>query len=285
VIFYKQERSCPLRKIFIAPLILISVVSCRNAASEQDKLAGYIHARGFCIIDAQTGKTIAQKNSSKPVPVASTTKMISALTARCLVKGNPIVKITKESALLKGSQAGLKEGERYYFNDLLTAMLVKSANDAATAVAVFSAGSKGSFVSEMNKWCAAHNLVNSKFADPAGLSSESVSSPDDLVIIAREFLSVKEFNDIASLNSYTLKSLEGRSIPMKSLNILHRVMPEEELSVKGKTGFTSRAKYCFAGKIMTKKGKWFIAVTGADNAWRELYMLTKYCDGELELPE
>lgn len=52
-------------------------------------------------------------------------------------------------------------------------------------------------------------------------------------------------------------------------------MPEDVLSLKGKTGFTNAAKYCFAGQAKTPNGKWFLAVTGAQSSWREVYMLVK----------
>lgn len=101
--------------------------------------------------------------------------------------------------------------------------------------------------------------------------------------ITKEFLAVPEFEQIASLNTYTLTSLKGRETKLMSLNTLRRVMPEDVLSIKGKTGFTKKAKYCFAGRAETPNGKWFISVTGADSSWREVYMLVKYCNGELEL--
>lgn len=258
--------------------------SCGTASTrEGERLAQYIRAKAYLVIDAETGKTVARKNPSAAAPVASTTKMVTALTARDLVERDPLVTITKEAASVGGARAGLRAGEQYRFSDLLTAMLVRSANDAATAVAIAAAGSRPAFVNAMNAWCLAHSLSRSSFADPAGLSSKSVSSPEELVSITREFLAVPEFEAAASLNGFTLKSAAGRSIPLKSLNTLRKVMPEDVLSLKGKTGFTSAAQYCFAGLAKTPNGKWFIAVTGAQSSWREIYMLVKYCDGELEL--
>ena len=273
-----------MKKLCAVPLIILSAVSCRAAVSDQEKLNAYIQARGFYAAEVSSGKVIAMKRSSSSVPVASTTKMVTALTARSLVKGNPVVTITRESAKLGGAKAGLADGERYYFNDLLCAMLVRSANDAASAVAVAASGSREAFVSEMNRWCREHKLTASHFADPSGLSPQSVSSPEELAFIAKEFLSSAEFDRIASLDEYTLRSASGRTIPLKSLNVLHRVMPEDEFSVRGKTGFIAKSKYCFAGKVVTKKGSWYVAVTGADNSWRQTYQLIKYCEGELELP-
>ena len=258
---------------------------CVCASSEQDRLAAYIKARGYCIIDLNSGRVVAAKNLHVQVPVASTTKMVTALAARTLVSGNPPVTVTKEAAAVGGARAGIKEGEIFAFNDLLSAMLVRSANDVASAVAVSSAGSRKKFVAEMNRWCIAHGLKKSSFADPAGLSAGSVSTPYELAMITKEFFNVPEFDSITKLDRYTLISSGGRSIQLKGLNVLHAVMPEDEFSVCGKTGFTAKAKYCFAGIVATKKGKWLITVTGADSTWRETYMLIKYCEGELELPE
>lgn len=271
-------------KQIIALAALLIAASCGSAStSEQHRLAQYIRASAYLVIDAETGKTVAQKNPEAAAPVASTTKMVTALTARDLVEGDPLVTITKEAALVGGARAGLRAGEQYRFSDLLTAMLVRSANDAAAAVAIAASGSRPTFVKAMNAWCRAHAFTRSSFADPAGLSPKSVSSPDELVRISREFLSVPEFEAAASLNGFTLKSAAGRVIPLKSLNTLRKVMPEDVLSLKGKTGFTSAAKYCFAGRAATPNGTWFIAVTGAQSSWREVYMLVKYCDGELDL--
>lgn len=271
-------------KYIIALAVLVLSASCgQTSPSQQDKLSRYIRANAYLVIDAETGKTIAQKNPSSAAPVASTTKMVTALVARDLVEGDPLVTITKEAASVGGARAGLRAGEQYRFSDLLTAMLVRSANDAATAVAIAASGSRPEFVKAMNAWCRAHSLSKSNFADPAGLSSKSASSPEELVLVTREFLSVPEFEAAASLNGFTISSAAGRKIPLKSLNTLRKVMPEDVLSLKGKTGFTSAAKYCFAGLAKTPNGRWFIAVTGAQSSWREVYMLVKFCDGELDL--
>ena len=271
-------------KFTTALTALLLFVSCGSAStSAQNKLSQYIRANAYLVIDAETGKTVAQKNPSSAAPVASTTKMVTALVARDLVEGDPLVTVTKEAASVGGARAGLRAGEQFRFSDLLTAMLVRSANDAATAVAIAAAGSRPAFVKAMNAWCRAHSLTNSSFADPAGLSPKSVSSPEELVRVTREFLSVPEFDAAASLNEFTLTSAAGRTIPLKSLNTLRKVMPEDVLSLKGKTGFTNAAKYCFAGQAKTPNGKWFLAVTGAQSSWREVYMLVKYCDGELDL--
>lgn len=264
-------------------LALLLAAACGSASPTQDALAHRIRANAYLVVDAETGKTVAEKNSSFQCPIASTTKMVTALAARDLVKGNPVVTITKEAASVSGAKAGLRAGEKYRFNDLIRAMLVRSANDAATAVAIASAGSRSAFIRQMNGWCAAHSLSKTRFADPAGLSAQSVSSPAELLYITKEFLAVPEFESAASLRSFTLTSAAGRNIPLKSLNTLRNVMPEDVLSLKGKTGFTKAAKYCFAGRAATPHGKWFIAVTGAESSWREVYMLVKYCDGELDI--
>ena len=226
---------------------LLAGISCGTASpADQVKLAHLIRANAYLVVDEESGRTVAEKNSAFSAPVASTTKMVTALAARDLVKGNPLVTITKEAASVTGAKAGLRAGEEYRFEDLIRAMLVRSANDAATSVAIASAGSRAAFVKQMNAWCAAHSLSKTRFADPAGLSAQSVSSPAELVLITREFLAIPEFESAASLNSFTLTSAAGRSIPLKSLNTLRKVMPESVLSLKGKTGFTKAAKYCCA---------------------------------------
>lgn len=110
------------------------------------------------------------KNTQSAVPVASTTKMVTALTARSLVQRRTRITITKEAASVSGAKAGLKAGEQYRFSDLLSAMLIRSANDAAVAIAIASSGSRSAFIKDMNAWCSAHALTRSHFADPAGLS-------------------------------------------------------------------------------------------------------------------
>ena len=230
-------------------------------------------------------RSLALARISRKPAIASTTKLVTALTSRSIINGNPIITVTNETAAVKGARAGLKTGEQFMFDDLMKAMLIRSANDAASAIAVASAGSRDAFIAAMNAWCRDHNLKKSHFADPAGLSPDSVSTPLELAAITKEFFENKEFNAITGMDSYTLTSLAGRSIPLKGLNVLHAVMPENELSVRGKTGFTAKAKFCFAGIVASKKGKWLMVVTGAENTWRETYMLIKFCEGDLELPK
>ncbi|MFZ1946382.1 MAG: D-alanyl-D-alanine carboxypeptidase family protein [bacterium] len=149
-------------------------------------------------VDAESGLVLFEDNASADIYPASTVKLMDLLiilekVQRGDLRLSDTVTVDAEAARMGGSQVYLGKGERFTVDDLLYALMVESANDAAVALAVHVAGSKEAFVREMNKRAAEIGMKSTRFASPHGLPPAKGQCPDistacDLSLLAREVL-------------------------------------------------------------------------------------------------
>jgi D-alanyl-D-alanine carboxypeptidase (penicillin-binding protein 5/6) len=166
--------------------------SPRAQAIAQDPYVGAI------AVDAQSGLVLFEDNASAEIYPASTVKLMDLLlilenVERGDLQLSDTVTVVAEAARMGGSQVYLGKGEQFTVDDLLYALMVESANDAAMALAIHVAGSKEAFVREMNRRAAEIGMKSTRFASPHGLPPgkgqiPDVSTPYDLSLLAREVL-------------------------------------------------------------------------------------------------
>jgi len=207
-----------------------------------------ILAKSVILIDRDSFKIIYQKNPTERVPIASTTKIMTALV---ILENYPDklkdeVQITREMINVDGSDIDLRPGEKMTVENLLKGLLIYSGNDAAFSLASFFGG-KEEFVKIMNEKAIFLGLKNTRFRDPAGLDDEGFSTARDLAILASYALRNKTFAEIARTPNITLTSADGRLIhELKNSNRMLR--SEEEFyypfAIGIKTGFTPAAGHC-----------------------------------------
>ena len=142
---------------------------------------------GAILIDGETGQILYEKNSHKRLYPASTTKIMTAILA--IEKGNMEDTVTIDEeivCLTDGSHIALDVGEEIKFEDLLNALLIESANDAALAIAKHISGSIEEFVQMMNNKAKEIGALNTNFTNPNGLPDEKhVTTAYDLSLIAK----------------------------------------------------------------------------------------------------
>lgn len=138
-------------------------------------------AAGAFLMD--TAEPLYSFRLDKQWPIASLTKLMTALVAKRLVAKEETVTMTKEAAASFGEAGNFKEGEKFRAGDLIQAMLVASSNDAAKALADHYG--EEALVAEMNRLAAAISMTNTSFVDATGLSSQNLSTPDDLAKLVR----------------------------------------------------------------------------------------------------
>jgi D-alanyl-D-alanine carboxypeptidase (penicillin-binding protein 5/6) len=189
------------------------------------------------------GRVVWAREPDRPRPPASLTKIMTALV---LLEGSwePDAPVTvgPKAAAATGSRAGLRAGETLRAGDLLTAMLVSSANDACEALAEHASGSAEAFVAAMNARAAALSLTATHFDNPCGHDApDQRSSARDLAALSEKALSHPEFARAVALPSAELKTAAGRRLRLPSGNHLLG-------SVRGvagvKTGYTPSAGKC-----------------------------------------
>jgi D-alanyl-D-alanine carboxypeptidase (penicillin-binding protein 5/6) len=153
---------------------------------------------GAILIDAATGKVLFEDNPDVKAPPASIIKLMNLLIILESVKNNSItlqdkVKATAEAAKTGGSQVYLKENEEFTVDELLYALMVQSANDAAVALAIHVAGTKDAFVDLMNKKAREIGMTNTQFHSVHGLppgkdQQPDISTPRDIAKLCQELL-------------------------------------------------------------------------------------------------
>lgn len=201
-----------------------------------------LSASGVILIDASNGHEIFSRNADIRRPMASLTKIMTALLILEEHRMNELVTIAPIADNVGGSTVGLEAGEQFSVGNLLKALLIPSANDAAYALATFHSRSVGTFVKTMNERAAALGLKDTHFANPAGLDSPmQYSTPRDLAWLTMAALKNATFRDTVNTRSAQIASSGGKTIGLMNTNAMLRLGGE----VYGvKTGTTSGAGEC-----------------------------------------
>jgi D-alanyl-D-alanine carboxypeptidase (penicillin-binding protein 5/6) len=218
-------------------------------------------ARAWVLIDARDGSVIAGKAANKRLPIASTTKLMTAYLALHELKPNQMVAAPSYQPSASAEiELGLRPGERMRVRDLLYGLLLPSASDAAETLAVGVSGSVPAFVTAMNRAARRLDLRDTSYANPIGLDDpDNYSSPRDLVTLASILLRNRLFARIVDTQSATLHSGDHPRTVV-SRNTLLGSAPW----VNGvKTGHTLGAGYVLVGSGTQHSTTLISAVLGA----------------------
>lgn len=197
-------------------------------------------ARAIFVKDLTSDTILHQKDANVSLPIASTTKIMTAMVASEYFKPNSVLKV-KMGAAVAGAKVGLVSGEDLSFRSLLYGMLLSSGNDAAYALAEnYPEGILG-FVSAMNKKALELNLQNTHFDNPAGFDNpKHFSSAKDLSIITEEALKNVTLARIFATKQTSIVSLDKKYT--HQLSNLNRLLSQVRGVLGVKTGFTEGAK-------------------------------------------
>ena len=196
------------------------------------------------VIDARTGDQLYGKDPREERPIASTTKLMTALLTLERADLDDVFTAAPYTASAIESKIGLMPGERMTVRDLLKALVLESANDAAVTLAKGVAGSPEAFVREMNRRAVALGLRDTSYANPIGLDDpENYSSARDLAALARRLLTNREFAHIADLPMATLRSGDHK----RTIDNRNTLVQEYPFVNGVKTGHTIGAGYVLVG--------------------------------------
>ena len=218
-----------------------------------------LQAKAWSLIDARSGDALAGKAVGRELPIASATKLMTAYLAVERLPLRRRVKAPRYPAGPVESVLGLQPGERLTVKDLLYALVLRSANDAAATLAQAVSGSERRFVRAMNRAAAALGLTGTHYTNPVGLDDPgNHSTAQDLVALARRLLQNPTFADAAASRTAVLKS--GR----KARRIVTRnTLALREPWVTGvKTGHTLGAGYVLVGSARRNGVELVSAVLG-----------------------
>jgi D-alanyl-D-alanine carboxypeptidase (penicillin-binding protein 5/6) len=219
-----------------------------------------LESRSWGVIDARSGDVLASHALNKQLPIASTTKLMTAYVA---MKDLPLEKIVRAQPYepeYGESLMGLRAGQSISVRDLLYGLILRSGNDAAHTLALDAAGSEARFVEQMNRYAAALGLSHTHYANPVGLDQKgNYSSAGDLMTLTQQLLREPAFAEIADSRSAVLRSVHPRR-RIESINELLQLAPW----VTGvKTGHTFGALYVEVGSGQRHGISLISAVVGA----------------------
>jgi D-alanyl-D-alanine carboxypeptidase (penicillin-binding protein 5/6) len=226
----------------------------QSARHESDPLG--IEARSWALMDAETGELLTSHAAARPLPIASTTKLMTAWVVLHEARLDEIVRARRYIPEYGESLLGLRVGQRISVRDLLYGLILRSGNDAAHTLALDVGGSIPRFVSQMNRYAAALGLADTHYANPVGLDQKgNYSSARDLATLTRHLLAIPAFAKIAATREVELRSVRPRR-RIETINALLEMAPW----VNGvKTGHTFGALYVLVGSGR-RKGKELISV-------------------------
>lgn len=243
-----------------------------------------VSAKAAVVISADTGEIVYSKNSSEKLPMASTTKIMSALL--CLESGDLHEPFTVDSQAIhvEGSSMGLQEGDIVTKYALACGMLLPSGNDGANAAAVEIAGSLEGFAELMNDRAQKLGLTKTFFVTPSGLEGEGHgSSAEDMAVLAAEALKNETFREICS--SQTIKLEYGNPPYTRWLKNTNKLLSMYDGTYGVKTGFTDEAGRCLVSAC-EREGKRLICVTlNAPDDWNDHIRLYDECFKKVKTAE
>lgn len=241
-----------------------------------------VSAQSAVVLTADTGTVLFEKDGHTPRPVASTTKIMTALLAleAAQERGDPLVDITQEMVAVEGSSMGLQAGDSISLTGLAAGMLLASGNDAANAAALYLDASLESFAARMNQRAAVLGMEDTHFVTPSGLDGEDaqglghLSTAYDMALLARAALEDQAFRQLCSSPSLAVEFAE----PVKRVTYTNhnKLLTQYQGCVGVKTGFTKEAGRCLVSAA-ERDGALLIAVTlNAPNDWEDHAALLDY---------
>ena len=268
-----------------AILILLSVTACAQTpqaatptrvATIPRKSAPAIAAPRAIVVDYATGRVLYEKNSRQRCHVASTQKIMTALCV--LDNGNIHHKFTiaKSDTWVVPTKLGIQPGQIYSRRQLLGALLVKSGNDVARALARSVSGSETSFAKRMNRKARQLGMRNSNFLNPHGLTAKGqYSTARDMAICARAAFSSRTLRGIMNTRAYTFRFSNGKT---KHLENTNKVLKRVNYCNGMKTGTTRASGRCLISSGTLNGRTAIVVVLGATSKtiWNDSEKLLRW---------
>lgn len=235
-----------------------------------------ISGKSALVYDTESNRFLYEKSVDSKLPIASLTKVLSAVVALEKLDSDDIVTISKTSIRVDGEKQDLYLGEKLSVRNLLKLMLIESSNDASYALAEYAMVKGINFIEEMNNKAGAINMKNSVFLDPAGLDDRAYSTGEDLVKLVEYSLNYHEIWDISAEKTAIVESSDERiKHTARSTNRLLGLIKD---IIGGKTGYTDGAGQCMilVASVPDYSGKIISIVLGSQDRFGDTQKLIEW---------
>ena len=252
----KIKRARAIVAVFLILAALAFVfTSVSSAVSYAETLTS---AKAAALVEVSSGRVLFEQNSDARLPMASTTKIMTALVVLDKASLDEVVQVDDAAIGVEGSSLYLKKGEKLTVRELLYGLMLRSGNDCAVALALHVGGSVERFAEYMNEKAAELGLTNSHFCNPHGLHNEKhFTSALDLAKITCSALKNDDFAKIVATQSITIS--DGFGNQTRHIANKNKLLKNFDFADGVKTGFTKKAGRCFVGSA-TENGMKLVAV-------------------------
>lgn len=228
------------------------------------------------VIDQESGRILYSKSGNRTLPMASTTKIMTAIVAIEKGKLNDIVTVSNKAASIRGSIVGLKKDERLTLEELLYGLMLRSGNDASIAIAEHIAGSTENFAKLMNEKAVEIGAYNTSFRSPHGLDMENhYTTAEDLAKITAYAMKNEVFARIVSAKEAS-SGVSGNFT--RNYHNINKFLYQFPNSDGVKTGYTGKAGKCFVASIKNSYGRYICVTLNSSDRWGDAAKLAKYAD-------
>lgn len=259
------------KAILIGAMVLPLAAHATERVNPPDRPV--VKAAALYLVELESGRVLIEQNATRRLPPASLTKIMTALVALDAAPLQEVVKIDRR-AVVHHSSYHFRAGEQFLLRDLLTAMLVASANDACEAIAWHVGGDDRRFVAMMNERAGKLGLKSTHFANPCGFDApEHYSTAADLAKLTERALQEPIFSMMVRTLVRDISTVNGtRQIVLRSTNEL-LVDPD----VNGvKTGYTSKAGRCLIASMFKDGHRLLLVGLNLMDQWEQASRLLRY---------
>ena len=258
--------------IRISTLLLALLFALLSLVSPAQALS--LSAQSAVLIDARDGRVLYEKDADTPRPMASTTKIMTAVVALESCDVNEIIEIADEAVGVEGSSIYLQKGERMTLLELLYALLLQSANDAAVAIAVGVGGSVGNFADMMNEKAMSLGLTSTHFENPNGLDADGhVTTAHELALLTAYALKNPTFAEIVATYKRKISGPDGTVRLVVNHN---KLLNMYDGCVGVKTGFTKKSGRCLVSAACRESLTLVSVTLSAPDDWRDHTAMLNY---------
>jgi serine-type D-Ala-D-Ala carboxypeptidase (penicillin-binding protein 5/6) len=258
----------------------VTVMLCGgNVHAQETPIKPSIKASALYLVELKSGRVLLEKDPARRLPPASLTKIMTALIALESAPLQEVVKIDRR-ALVHQSSLKFQAGEEFLLRDLLTAMLVSSANDACEAVAWHVGGNANKFVAMMNERASALGLKNTHFANACGFDAPGhYSTAADLAKLTEQALQQPVFSMMVRTIVRDIATVDGtRKVSLHSTNEL--LLDPDVNGVK--TGYTSKAGRCLIASMFKDGHRLLLVGLNVMDQWEQSTKLLRYGQAVLQ---
>lgn len=255
-----------------ADQLAIAQLTIAPPSAQEISIEDDLSASGVVVMDRHSGNILFAKEANIQRPMASITKLMTALLI--VEKGglDKIVTVRKGIENVGGNTIGLASGDRFAVRSLLSALLITSANDAAVVLAEYHSGSVSAFADAMNERAAQLGLHDTSYANPTGFDHQNqYSTPRDIAWLMQHVLQEPEIAKRMEKRWARITSMAGKQI---ALNHTHALLHDSEMPVaSGKTGTTSKAGECLVSLVESSDRQYITVLLQSDGRYADMEVL------------